>query len=297
MSCKLCNQQGHEAWKCFSNLNSFIEYREYFTNLGVQYSIASETALHLNSKYVPPKSPFNLIKESLYLDAWKVLVSCMCLNRTTGRQSRPAVLKLFFKYPTPHSLLQGNMEDIMEIVKPLGMWKKRSATLLKMTSEYLEKAWTYPFEIFGIGKYATDAYLIFCCGKWNEVLPEDHMLVHYVNFLQKHSSMKNEREEMAAPQEREENIIKLEREQPSIKQERGEEETGNLQENQTSIRMDLKCPKCENGSNQFCVKRKPKTGQKSKFFAQKKTVPEFVEELRSPFFVGEGSCNKQKLVV
>ena len=36
--------------------------------------------------YTPPASPFNLIQEELHEDPWKVLVSTIFLNRTTGKQ-------------------------------------------------------------------------------------------------------------------------------------------------------------------------------------------------------------------
>lgn len=37
-------------------------------------------------KWVPPVSPYGLIQEQLYQDPWKVLVACMLLNKTGGRQ-------------------------------------------------------------------------------------------------------------------------------------------------------------------------------------------------------------------
>ena len=39
--------------------------------------------------YTPPASPFNLIQEELHEDPWKVLVSTIFLNRTTGKQYAP----------------------------------------------------------------------------------------------------------------------------------------------------------------------------------------------------------------
>ena len=35
--------------------------------------------------YVPPKSPYNLVQESLYKDPWKLLVATIFLNRTSGK--------------------------------------------------------------------------------------------------------------------------------------------------------------------------------------------------------------------
>ena len=34
--------------------------------------------------YVPPRSPFNLVQESLFHDPWKLLVATIFLNRTAG---------------------------------------------------------------------------------------------------------------------------------------------------------------------------------------------------------------------
>ncbi|KAL3693436.1 hypothetical protein R1sor_007087 [Riccia sorocarpa] len=39
-----------------------------------------------DENWEPPPSPFGLIQESLYKDPWKVLLSCMLLNKTAGRQ-------------------------------------------------------------------------------------------------------------------------------------------------------------------------------------------------------------------
>ena len=35
-------------------------------------------------EYVPPKSPYNLVQESLHKDPWKLLVATIFLNRTMG---------------------------------------------------------------------------------------------------------------------------------------------------------------------------------------------------------------------
>jgi len=38
-----------------------------------------------------------------------------------------------------------------------------------ITEEYLTKSWTYPHELYGIGKYGNDSYRIFCVNEWKEV--------------------------------------------------------------------------------------------------------------------------------
>ena len=48
--------------------------------------------LHRDVKWTPPKSPHNLIQESLYHDPWKLLVATIFLNRTTGKHELPTEL-------------------------------------------------------------------------------------------------------------------------------------------------------------------------------------------------------------
>lgn len=50
-------------------------------------------------KYVPPKSPFNLIQEQLYTDPWKLLVATIFLNRTGGRNAIPVLWMFFEQFP------------------------------------------------------------------------------------------------------------------------------------------------------------------------------------------------------
>jgi len=184
MACYGCGGSGHEAWQC-SNHAAFDSWRGHFSTQPNKYTIKSTTAIHLQltEPYVPPRSPHNLMQECLYSDPWKVLVCCMCLNCTSGIQARKVLLQLFDKYPTPTAFLEATLEQITEIIKPLGLWKKRPQALTQMTKGFLDSDWTTPSEIFGVGKYANDAYLIFCCGKWKDISPHDHMLNHYIKFI------------------------------------------------------------------------------------------------------------------
>ena len=50
--------------------------------------------------------------------------------------------------------------------------------------EYLETDWRCPSELYGIGKYAADAYAIFCQGRWRETKPEDKDLARYRDWLE-----------------------------------------------------------------------------------------------------------------
>ena len=55
----------------------------------------------LAPNWIPPKSPFNLIQESLFHDPWKLLIATIFLNRTSGGKAIPVMWDFFKRYPTP----------------------------------------------------------------------------------------------------------------------------------------------------------------------------------------------------
>lgn len=129
----------------------------------------------------PPK--YGLIQEKYWPDGWKILVCCLCLNLTTRKQMEPVVAELFRRWPSPADLLAASDADIEDLIRPLGMQKKRTQTLRKMSAQYVAGGWKQARELHGIGKYGDDAYRIFILGDWKSVTPQDHALVDYHNFL------------------------------------------------------------------------------------------------------------------
>ena len=55
----------------------------------------------LAPNWIPPKSPFNLIQESLFHDPWKLLIATIFLNRTSGGKAIPVMWDFFKRYPNP----------------------------------------------------------------------------------------------------------------------------------------------------------------------------------------------------
>ena len=132
----------------------------------------------------PPKSPYNLIQEYLWEDPWKIFVACIFCNLTKRVQAEPYMWKFFKKYPTPKDASRADPEEIKKMIQPLGLSGRRSKTLVKMSDDYLNKDWRDdPDVLYGIGKYACDAYRIFCLGEWKDVEPKDHALNDYQSWL------------------------------------------------------------------------------------------------------------------
>ena len=133
--------------------------------------------------WMPPKSPHGLIQEDLWPNEWKILIACLLLNLTTRKQVDGVIYRLFSLYPNPEALKDANLDDLQDLIRPLGMWRKRANTLKRFSEEYLKSGWKTAKDLYGCGKYADDSWKIFCQGSWRSVEPNDHALNMYHNFL------------------------------------------------------------------------------------------------------------------
>ncbi|XP_040008825.1 methyl-CpG-binding domain protein 4 [Xiphias gladius] len=134
-------------------------------------------------KWTPPRSPFNLVQETLFHDSWKLLVATIFLNKTSGKMAIPVLWQFFERYPSAEVTREADWKPMSELMKPLGLYELRAKTLIRFSDEYLTKQWRYPIELHGIGKYGNDSYRIFCVGEWRQVTPEDHKLNKYHAWL------------------------------------------------------------------------------------------------------------------
>ncbi|XP_008585249.1 PREDICTED: methyl-CpG-binding domain protein 4 [Galeopterus variegatus] len=134
-------------------------------------------------KWTPPRSPFNLVQETLFHDPWKLLIATIFLNRTSGKMAIPVLWKFLEKYPSAEVARTADWRDVSELLKPLGLYDLRAKTIIRFSDEFLTKQWKYPIELHGIGKYGNDSYRIFCINEWKQVHPEDHKLNKYHDWL------------------------------------------------------------------------------------------------------------------
>ena len=71
-------------------------------------------------KWIPPKSPFNLIQESLFHDPWKLLIATIFLNRTSGRKAIPVMWEFLKRYPNPEVTRVADWKEIAGMLPSLG---------------------------------------------------------------------------------------------------------------------------------------------------------------------------------
>ncbi|KAJ9546287.1 hypothetical protein OSB04_018830 [Centaurea solstitialis] len=161
-----------------------------------------------DNTWKPPRSYHHLIQEDHFHDPWRVLTICVLLNLTQGVQvcytfffiilffsasnSVKRVISDFFSLcPDAKTATEVPAQIIRELIQPLGLYRKRTKIIKRMSAEYLEDEWTHVTKLYGVGnvyvvyvcRYAADAYAIFCTGQWKRVRPLDHMLNKYWAFL------------------------------------------------------------------------------------------------------------------
>lgn len=132
-----------------------------------------------------PMSPIGMLQEDMWPDVWKILVVSILHNQTSRKQVDKVYKKLFEHYPCAESMSLANQSLVAEIVKPLGLYNRRSAGLIKFSKQFVEKNWNLPSELHGCGKYADDCYRVFCEFDWNSVNPTDHALNDYVDWARR----------------------------------------------------------------------------------------------------------------
>ena len=132
----------------------------------------------------PPASPHKLLQEQLWDNPWKIFVCCIFCNLTKRVQAEPYFWKVLKRWPRPEHLAKADFFELVELIKPLGLSHRRAKALKKMSYDYYHKDWKDdPTCLYGIGKYGSDAYKIFCTERWYDVKPKDGALINYQNYL------------------------------------------------------------------------------------------------------------------
>ena len=141
--------------------------------------------------YVAPESPHRLIQERYPGDEYKILICCQLLNQTSRKQLEGIIEEFFNRWPNAETLSSANREELVEILRPLGFYNRRSTALKRFACEYITEDWENASDLYGCGKYANDAWMIFIKGKATEVEPEDHALNHYHDWFMREVHVAN----------------------------------------------------------------------------------------------------------
>ena len=111
---------------------------------------------------------------------WQHMVAVIMLNQT-GRKPVKYVLPLFLsRWPDPSSFLWADMDEVKEVIWPLGMYNIRFKRLKTMTADFMMWDGIDATKLYGIGKYGSDSYEIFFKNNYS-VNPTDKELKRYLS--------------------------------------------------------------------------------------------------------------------
>lgn len=132
-----------------------------------------------------------IIEEKFMPNKWKVLVCCILLNRTRKVQVEPIIDELFKKYPTAESLSVARIPSIRKIIRPLGLFNRRSIILKRFSKEVVELGISKDTVslLSGIGQYGKDAYLILFEGSM-KCPSRDYALLKYLKHKREHEKLR-----------------------------------------------------------------------------------------------------------
>jgi len=138
---------------------------------------------------MPPKSPLNLVEETLFHSPHRLLVATILLNKQRATRMAPLMHRLFARWPTAKALAQADVAELSELLRPLGLQHQRANRIVAMSAAWVacdgdvgDSASRLP----GIGQYGADAFALFCTPNWRSVRPKDIELSKYVRWLREH---------------------------------------------------------------------------------------------------------------
>lgn len=135
------------------------------------------------SPWRPPQSPLGLLEEVLWDRPWALLLCCILLNQTSRAQVDPVLARLLAAFPDAASLASADVAQIEELLRPLGLHRRRARTLIAFSAAFLKGEWRKPEDLPGIGRYGSEAHELFCRGQWRELEPQDHALRWYIDWI------------------------------------------------------------------------------------------------------------------
>jgi hypothetical protein len=105
------------------------------------------------------------------------------LNCTTRKQVEKVLPEFKRRWPTPQCFMESHLNEVIELIKPLGFANRRCKNLLAMTRHYLTSPWSRASDLPGIGEYGQRAFEIFCEGTVGTEPPQDGSLARYWHWL------------------------------------------------------------------------------------------------------------------
>lgn len=115
---------------------------------------------------------------------WRMLIGCILLDKSRRTHYVDEVAETVFDlWPTPEDLRRARREDLEIVLQPLGLGRRSSSTLVKLSEAWV--GWREPprtiaiGDMPGCGQYAVDSWRIFILRDLDFV-PGDNTLKAYL---------------------------------------------------------------------------------------------------------------------
>lgn len=95
--------------------------------------IVNEIIEYLDSIIPNPRCELNYQKD------YELLLAVMLSAQTTDKRVNMVTAILFEKYPDLESLAKADIEDIIQIIKPIGTYHKKASNIIQISKQLLEK--------------------------------------------------------------------------------------------------------------------------------------------------------------
>lgn len=109
-----------------------------------------------------------LFQEGLREDPFWMLVGCILVNRAHWRQVEPVLNRLRARCKDAKGVLRAPIEEILDIIKPLGLHNRRTSILRRFALDWVDHPPSSSSDVArmpGCGEYAAQSYMIFVEGK------------------------------------------------------------------------------------------------------------------------------------
>lgn len=131
-------------------------------------------------------SPYNTRQEQYRDDPWKMLMVCFMLNQTSHKQVDQVRDEFFSRYPNAQALLDAPDSEIVELIKPLGFYNRRTKAWKEFSRQWIEAGTDRPSleqlqDMKGVGRYALDSWKVFQLYEYHTEV-DDHVLNWYVEW-------------------------------------------------------------------------------------------------------------------
>ncbi|KAF2142197.1 uncharacterized protein K452DRAFT_207037, partial [Aplosporella prunicola CBS 121167] len=82
---------------------------------------------------------FGLVQEDVCDDPFRLIIAVTFLNKTSGEVAIPVFWDFMAHYPTPTDLAHANLDDVVGILRRVGLQNVRAKTLIKFAQGWLEQ--------------------------------------------------------------------------------------------------------------------------------------------------------------